>query len=334
MTALTWLRRCTGPVVGVLAGAILAVGCGGSGEPAESASRSGSDLTTVRVGIIPIQSVAPLYIGMKRGFFREEGLAIKPQTAQGGAAILPAVVSDKWQFGFSNTVSLMIARSKGLGVKIVAAGSSGAQTEEEASSGLIAGEGSGVTSVGSLAGKTLAVNTLKNIDALAVKYTLGQAGVDPSAVDLVEVPFPEMQNALEQGRIDAAMLNEPFISQAVSEGAHLIARPYHTVAPLLTVATWFTSDRLIQQRPEVVRAFQRAMKRSLRYVVENPDVVRTSVPTYTEIPEDVVADMKLQTFTTELNVESIEKVGRIATKQGLLDKSPSIGDLVYGPGSE
>lgn len=317
--------------VAVAAAAVLAASCGGSGG---SATTGDGELTEVTVGIIPIQSVAPLYIGMEKGFFREEGLKVEPQAAQGGAAILPAVVSDEWQFGFSNTVSLMIARSEGLGVQIVNSGSSGAETEDAASSGLIAGDGSGVRAVEDLAGKTLALNTLKNIDALAVRYTLRQADVDPSAVELVEVPFPEMPNALDQGRIDAAMLNEPFIGQAVSAGAQVIARPYHTVAPLLTVATWFTSDRLIEQQPEVARGFQRAMNRSLQHVVENPDAVRASVPTYTEIPEEVVAEMKLQTWNADLNLDSIEKVGELAVRQGLIDSPPSIGDLVYDPGSQ
>lgn len=321
-------RTAAAVVAAVVAAAVLAVSCGG---PGGSTPTGDDELTTVRVGIIPIQSVAPLYIGMERGFFREEGLKIEPQTAQGGAAILPAVVSDEWQFGFSNTVSLMIARAEGLGVEIVTSGSSGAETEDEATSGLIASEKSGVRSVEDLSDKTLAVNTLKNIDALAVRYTLRQAGVDPSTVNLVEVPFPEMPNALEAGRIDAAMLNEPFIGQAVAAGAQVIARPYYTVAPLLTVATWFTSDRLIQESPEVVRGFQRAMNRSLRYVIENPDAIREIVPTYTEIPEDVIADMKLQTFTADLNLDSIEKLGEVAVRQGLIDEPPSVGDLVYRP---
>ena len=53
-------------------------GGGGDGGP-----------TTLKVGVIPIADVAPLYLGMKQGFFEDEQLTIEPQLAEGGAAITP-----------------------------------------------------------------------------------------------------------------------------------------------------------------------------------------------------------------------------------------------------
>src|SRR4051812_50072632 len=99
----------------VLAAAMTAAGCGGSsgggggkGKPA-----------TLKVGVIPIADVAPLYLGIQKGFFKEQKLTIKPQLAEGGAAITPAVVSGDFQIGFSNTISLLIAASKKLPIQII-----------------------------------------------------------------------------------------------------------------------------------------------------------------------------------------------------------------------
>jgi len=94
---------------------------GGEGEPA-----------TLRVGVIPIADVAPLYLGMKKGFFKQEQLTIKPQLAEGGAAITPAVLSGDFQIGFSNTLSLLIAASKDLPVEIISQGVLAGKTEEQA----------------------------------------------------------------------------------------------------------------------------------------------------------------------------------------------------------
>ena len=80
----------------------------------------GSEVTKLKVGVIPIADVAPLYLGMQKGFFKEENLEIEPQLAEGGAAIVPSVVSGDYQFGFSNVTSLVIAASKNLPVQIVA----------------------------------------------------------------------------------------------------------------------------------------------------------------------------------------------------------------------
>ena len=37
--------------------------------------------TTLKVGVIPIADVAPLYVGIDQGFFKDEKLTIKPQLA-------------------------------------------------------------------------------------------------------------------------------------------------------------------------------------------------------------------------------------------------------------
>src|ERR1700742_4454193 len=86
----------------------LGVGCGGDDEePAGSSNAPAqAEAVTLKVGVIPIADVAPLYLGIKKGFFKEEKLTIEPQLAEGGAAIIPSVMSGDYQIGFSNAVSL------------------------------------------------------------------------------------------------------------------------------------------------------------------------------------------------------------------------------------
>jgi NitT/TauT family transport system substrate-binding protein len=46
---------------------------------------------------------------MSHGFFKDEHLDIEPVPAQGGAAIVPAVIAGDDQLGFSNAVSMILA---------------------------------------------------------------------------------------------------------------------------------------------------------------------------------------------------------------------------------
>ena len=82
-----------------LACATALVACGDD-EPS-----GGSGPTKLKVGVIPIADVAPLYLGIEKGFFKEESLEIEPVLAEGGAAIVPAVISGANQIGFSNATS-------------------------------------------------------------------------------------------------------------------------------------------------------------------------------------------------------------------------------------
>ena len=238
--------------------AALGVGCGGDDEePAGSGSApEQAEAVTLKVGVIPIADVAPLYLGIKKGFFKEENLTIEPQLAEGGAAIIPSVMSGDYQIGFSNAVSLLIAASKDLPVQIISQGVLGGTTEDDAWDAVVVPKGSDVKSIEDLAGKTIAVNTLNNIGPVTINNALEKAGVDYKSVKYVEVPFPEMGAALEANRVDAAFTVEPAYSGAVGAGGTSIFSSYVTTAPNLTVATYFASKQYIAENEDVIAALQ------------------------------------------------------------------------------
>ena len=101
----------------VLAGATAACG-DDDGDIADG------ETAQVKVGAIPIVDVAPLHLGVAKGFFKEQGLDVQVINTTGGAAAVPGVVSGQFDFAFGNVVSLIVAKSQGLELKAVAAGNS------------------------------------------------------------------------------------------------------------------------------------------------------------------------------------------------------------------
>src|SRR4051812_11108088 len=101
-------RLLAGMMVAALAGSLAA--CGTSNDSDEGSGDSGVD--NVKVGVIPIIDVAPIYLGQQKGFFKSRNIEVAMESGQGGAAIVPGVVSGQFQFGFSNFTSLMIAQTK------------------------------------------------------------------------------------------------------------------------------------------------------------------------------------------------------------------------------
>lgn len=306
---------------------LAACGGGGSGSDGEG----GGGPATLTVGVIPIADVAPLYVGIDQGFFEEENLTIETQLAQGGAAIVPSVQSGDYQIGFSNTTSLIIAASEGLPVRIVSQGVQEAGTPEESWSHIWVPEDSDIEEPADLEGKTVSLNTLKNITEVTARRSLEKHGVDHSQVDFVEVPFPEANQALEQGDVDAIYVVEPFDTVARQSGAREIVAPLYETQPNLTVGTYFTTQQYIADNQEVVERFVRAMNRSLEFSAENPDEVRRILPTYTEIPEDLIADVRLAQWSTDLNRPSIELVSELSQKYGLIEEQPNMDELIWTP---
>jgi NitT/TauT family transport system substrate-binding protein len=278
------------------------VGCGGDDEGGGGGGGGGSkaaEPATIKVGTIPIGDIAPLYLGIKKGFFSEEKLTVQPQPAEGGAAIVPAVLSGSDQIGFSNVTSLLIAASKGLPVTIISQGVLAGADESHAFDALLVPKGSKITDLEQLEGKTVAVNNLNNVGPLTINTVLQQEGVDYKKIKYIEVPFPDMPAALESGRVPAAWMVEPFVSQAKAGGAKTLATPFEQTAPNLTVATYFTSKKYAQEHPDVITRFVRAMNKSLDYAQSHPDEVRQIVTTYTKIPPQAAEKMTLPTWKSD-----------------------------------
>jgi NitT/TauT family transport system substrate-binding protein len=315
-------------VVALLLALACAAGTAGCGDDDDGGGGGEGEPATLNVGVIPIADVAPLYLGMKKGFFEEEQLTIKPQLAEGGAAITPAVVSGDFQIGFSNTISLLIAASQDLPIEIISQGVLAGKSEEQAWADLLVLKDGPIKTPKDLEGKTIAVNTLKNICEVTIKASLEKDGVAVDTLEFAEVPFPDMNAALEAGRVDAACVVEPFVSQGKAGAARGIAPFYVRTAPDLTVATYFTSTQYAEENADVVDRFVSAMNRSLTYAQSHPQEVRDVLLEYTEIPPEAAEAIKLPVWRPDLNEPTIELLSELSLKYGLIEEQPDLEELI------
>lgn len=313
-------------VAATVALAMTACGSGGA-EPGKDGA------TRLTIGLIPIVDVAPVYLGVKEGYFAEEGLELEPVLAAGGAAIVPAVTSGSYQLGFSNNVSLMIGISKGLPLQLAVPGVSVSPDSRSSHPDagyctVVTAADSRIKSVADLPGATIAVNTLNNIGDVTIKAALESESVDPSTVKFTEMAFPDMPAAVEQKRIDAAWVCEPFVTRLMDQGARPILDNYSKTDPNLSVASYFVSDQWATKNPETLAAFERAMTKSMKYAQANPDAVRQVLPEYTSIDAGTAARIGLPAFPDDFNKESLAKLIQYTEKQGLLGRPITVEQLI------
>jgi NitT/TauT family transport system substrate-binding protein len=318
---------------------VLASACGGEGTSAADGGAAGAEgggcgVEQIDVGVIPIVAIAPLALGVEKGFFEEEGLDVELHIAQGGAALVPAVASGQYEFAFSNNLSVLLARARGLPVRIVSAANSAGTAPDPIEEALAVPAGSPIRSVADLAGQTVAVNTLNNIVHLANLQTLEDAGVDPSTVQFIEVGFPDMPLALEEGRVDAADVAEPFLTEVTQAGGTVIAEPFRVLQPDLYISSWFTTDQFIAQNSECVTAFVTALDRSKDYAAANTEEVRALIPELLGVDEQLAQEIALAYWPTGLpDEESLEVLGDAAVDYGVLapEIRPSLDELLHQP---
>jgi NitT/TauT family transport system substrate-binding protein len=301
--------------------------CGSSGsKPGSGGGAAKTDKITV--GVIAIEDVAPIYLGKQQGFFTKRNIELDLQLAQGGAAIVPAVVSGQYQFGFSNMISLLVAQSKNVPIKVVCNGNNSTGKDGDDFAALMVKGDSPIKTAADLAGKKVAANTLKNIVDTSVRASVRKDGGDPSTVKFVELAFPDAPAAVLNGRVDAAGVVEPFLTIAISQGARPVSWCLVDTAPNLTIAAYFTREQTIKSNPDLVKRYTDAINESLTYAREHPDEAREILKTYTKIPADVIPKITLPAWPADLNRDSIATLAQLAQQDGLISKPADLAALL------
>ena len=312
----------------VLTASVLALtACGGGGD--DGGSSADGEVRQVTVGMLPILPTAALYAGIEEGFFADRDIEISVETGQGGAALLPAVMSGEMDFATSNPVSLLQARGEGLDVRVIGHWTSALSEGDTDINGVVAAGDSGIESAADLEGQRVAVNTLNGMGGLTIREAVRQDGGDPDAVEFVELPFPDMPAALDAGNVDAVWVPEPFLSTLVADGNQVVSYSSKESVEGHPTQLFFTSGTLIESDPELVEDFTAALEETLNFAEENPDAVKEQVAqVLPQLPAEAVEGLTLEEFGTDLRRDQLERLGELMVEDGLLEQEADLEGLL------
>lgn len=306
-----------------LAVSLALVGCS---SPRPSADQGAPEQPEITVGTLPIVDVAPIHIAIDEGLFAAEGLTVTVEVTQGGAAAIPALVGGDLDIAYGAWPSFLIANAQGLELRAVADGTAARPGFTE----LLAMPGSALEgNPAGLAGTRIAVNTLGNLGELAVRSALVEAGLEPDAAELVEIPFPDMGAALERGDVDVIWASEPVATLARETlGAVLVIDSYVGTMDGFPVAGYQASAEFVEANPRTVAAFQRAVAAAVERIGEDPELVPGIAPEFTNLEPELASQVSLPEFRARLDAESLQRVHEFLVEFGLLETELDVEALV------
>ena len=211
-----------------------------------------SELTPIKVGILPLSGLAPLWYGIEQGYFEDEGLDVTTEIGEGGAALTPAVLNNDYQFAIGEYVSIMQARENNVGIQVVSNLTNGADEPDQGINALLVKADSGIDSVEDLAGKTIAVNGLGGVDDVTIKAILDDNGVDPAErrVHRGAVPRHERGRRVRPGRRRLAARAVRHAGRAGRPGQPVLD-PYYEAIPSMPLGLVFGSEEWLADNPDL-----------------------------------------------------------------------------------
>jgi NitT/TauT family transport system substrate-binding protein len=232
----------------------LAAGCGKTQPPAGA----GLEKTDLNVAVVPALDSAGFFIALYGGLFKAAGLNVTFTPATSSDSVIADQVKGTYDITGGNYVSYIQAQQSGrANLDIFAEGS----VMEPGTQGIYIMPDSKITSLAGLKGKTVAINAPKNILYLLAASMMAEKGVDPKSVKFVTVPFPKMAGELASGAIDAALLPEPFASQAEQAyGAVPLVDLNQGATTSFPVAGYVVTKQWAAKYPHTLDAFYRALE--------------------------------------------------------------------------
>ncbi|MGP4014892.1 ABC transporter substrate-binding protein [Saccharopolyspora sp. 5N708] len=300
-------------------------GCGAlsaTNVPGSGATESG--LVPITAGVAASQSSTAVLVGLQRGFFARNGIDLTLGRAATGAGAITQVINGQQQVALGGISPVVIAASSRIPVQIV----SGAVADRPSPQGaqyqtMVAGN-SPIRSFRDLAGRTVAVNSLKCCWEFWIREAIEKDGGNPASVHLVQLSFPDQVTALEQGKVDAISTAQPYATALRQKGYRDIGdSPAVAYAdPNADNTVFFMAKSFIDQHPGIVERWRKAVRESSEYANAHPDETRKAIVQQTSADPALVAMAPLPFYTAELNRQVIEKEAAFAVKYGVLDAVP------------
>lgn len=292
---------------------VLALPACGSDEPTPNAGGNNAApaaATKVRIAGNSNAAVLPVWVGIDKGYFKDCGVDAEFTKVE-NISTLPAALGRSFDIALSVPPLLINAASQGLPVVEVAGAT--INTRDNPQTFLVAREGSGITSVKDLAGKTLGAQTLTGSTHLGTKLWLQREGVPYESVKVVQVDGPAQADQLRAGRVDAMETLAPFSTSVLKLGTSIID-PQASVAPTVSGIFWTSSTQWANENKEALTCFRDGLGKGKEFIEGNETAAKTVLQQRTELPADVVQETKLPTYTPETRPEDL-KLWEDAMKQ-------------------
>jgi NitT/TauT family transport system substrate-binding protein len=289
-------------------------------------------LTTIHVGGVLSDDMTPVFYAVKAGLFKREGLDVQIVGSNSGTAMAAAVASGSYEIGKSSLLASVNAHLRGLPLEVIAAGA--VYDSKAPFAGLCIAPDATLATGKDFEGKIVGTPALNDLNQLVISAWVDAHGGDPKALKFVELPNSTAGPAIATHRVDAAIMLQPALAEAVtSKTVKNIAPAYDAIALSFVFAAYFTSSDYAKAHPEIIAKFTKVLYEAAAYTNKHHSETAAMMADVAKIPESTVEHMPRVDGATSLNPAQFQPVIDAAAKYKLIAHGfPAREMLANAPG--
>ena len=295
---------------------------------AGAAAGPATDRLPLNLGVMPSDGTSEGFYAYDQGFLKAAGLDVKLTVMNNGAALTSAMMAGDLDIAIASVGVVAMAHDHNLPMKFVAP--SADYNGPPDATLLMVPKDSTVKTGADLNGQTVAINGLKDLTQFTTSAWIDQNGGNVSTIKFVEIPFSEMAVALQNHRVAAALMVEPFMEAAKSVARPLQPGAAGAVAPHYLSMGWFSMESWTRKNQETIRRFRIAMQKTAVWANAHRADSAQILLRYSKLDPEVVKTMVRAHFDPSGTVDPaiVQPVIDTAAKYGSISKSFPAADII------
>jgi NitT/TauT family transport system substrate-binding protein len=277
-------------------------------------------LPTLRVTGPNIDDFKPVYYAIRSGLFARYGINVEVLPSKSGSAGLASVAGGSADIGFTSLPAVIEAHARGLPFQAIAPAA--LYLSESPTTVLFVRKDSPIRSARDLNGKVIGVSSLQDMIAMATFAWIDRNGGDSRTLHPLELPNSALLAAIEEGRVDAGTLIEPFLHQGMASGKiRILGKNLDAIGKRFQLNVYVATDTYIRSHRDTVERFERALHEAILYTDAHLPETVDLVASFTHLNPDVVAHSARAIDPEYLEPENIQPVIDVAARYRLIPKA-------------
>ena len=286
---------------------------------------------TTKLGLLPFSESLAAVIADKQGYFKDAGIAVDSAKFDSGALAVPVLQSGRMDIVLSSTVSTFQAIEQGLDAVVLAPGAIVRTAPPDTTTAVLARKGA-IKSPKDFEGKRIGVNVINSTAWLHAVAWLEKHGVDRTKVRFTEVPFPQMNDPLLNGQLDAIVQVEPFRSALMASGnAEIVGWPYVETAPDTDITQYIALAPWVQKNRALAAKFVAAVTKGAQFAASNEAATRDINMAFTNLNPALKDKVLLPRLGTAINLKEMSHTLAMMQKYGLVKTPVDLSKRVFTP---